>query len=453
MTTVFMKSNSSNPGASNLQTPSEDETALFDMLAPRKKLARNTYRIATSHGFLNVVDQAFVSVTSFATMILVGRIGGDVELGHYAVGFIYLWLLLSVPNALVWIPFTVRIPRLKDPAKSRLERSVAWHMIAFLFVSLPVTATIAYRADPHNHAFVLCMNVFVIGMALREHSRRILMAEKKMIGLLFVDIPTCVVQLASIGLLSWLGMGQATWILLSNGLVALIPGCFLMILSQCYKHAWHSSKLDLIRNWEIGKWLAGSAVVNASSEALVRFAIVIAMDISALGRFTAAYSLPMMANPLIIALSNFLRVTSAHEAVEDIPAKLRPRFLRWQLVFVLIGVVVFGGIAIFGGLASSFVYGERFRGLGGAISSICSGLAISLISIPSEVYLASHGRTKTLLVASVARLVGVISIAAPLIYLFGLVGAGFTITLGYSIALMIQLLQTRKIFAKRNGGR
>ena len=59
-------------------------------------------RLFLSRGILSILDQGMVSVTSFVTLVLIGRWGGDEQLGIYSIVFTLLWLAASMPNALIW---------------------------------------------------------------------------------------------------------------------------------------------------------------------------------------------------------------------------------------------------------------------------------------------------------------------------------------------------------------
>jgi len=393
-------------------------------------------------GALSILDQGIVSVTSFATLVLIGRLGGDEQLGIYAIVFTLLWLAASIPNALVWTPFTVRMPRLKAEEQVLLQSSIACHTTVFcLLMSGPTLLMLAWMA-PLTPWLGFSSWVYVAGMTLREHLRRVRMVHLDMTGLLILDACICSIQIISFAVLYYSDGVDAISVMLSHGLIAGLPVVATFLNTGAYRVGVYKAISDWKIHWESGRWLAGAALINAASEAFVRFAFASMLGMQGLGRFTAAFSLPMVANPLVISLSNFLRVDMARDAATDSIKQQRTSFWKNQVLCTALGILLFGTIAAVGGLGAQITYGAKFDGLNLPILAICVGLAVSMMCIPSEIALTSAGQTKTLILASIARFTAVLLVAWPAIHYLGLIGGGITITAGFGIVLVIQLKDT-----------
>jgi O-antigen/teichoic acid export membrane protein len=390
-------------------------------------------------GTLSILDQGIVSVTSFVTLVLIGRLGGDEQLGIYALAFTLLWLAASIPNALIWTPFTVRMPRLKAEEQKLLQSSIAYHTTVYcLLMIVPTLLTLAWMV-PFTPWLGFSSWVFVAGMTLREHLRRVRMVHLDMTGLLVFDAWVCSTQIISFAVLYYCGGVSAFSVMLSHGLIAGLPVTGIFLNIGAYRVGVAKAISDWQIHWESGRWLAGAALINAASEAFVRFAIASILGMQGLGRFTAAFSLPMVANPLVISLSNFLRVDMARDAVSDSPQQLQQSFWKNQVLCTALGLLLFGTIAALGGLGAQVTFGEKFDGLARPILAICAGLAVSMMCIPGEIALTSAGQTKTLLGAAIARFLVVMVVAWPAIHYLSLIGGGVAITAGFAIVLLIQL--------------
>ena len=406
-------------------------------------------RLFLRRGILSILDQGMVSVTSFVTLVLIGRWGGDEQLGIYSIVFTLLWLAASMPNALIWAPFTVRMPKLKVDEQKRLESSIAWHTTVFcIFMFGPTLLTLAWMTNL-TPWLGLSSFVYVAGMTLREHQRRVRMVHLDMAGLLLLDASVCFFQVASFALFYYWGGVNAISVMLSHGLLAGLPVIAIFLRTGAHRIGISWAWSDWLTHWQSGRWLAGAALVNAASEAFVRLAIASVLGMQGLGQFTAAFSLPMVANPLVISLSNVLRVNMARDAINDSGKQWKQSFWKNQVGCAVLALLLFGMIAGLGGFGAPITFGTKFDGLAIPILTICVGLAISMMCIPSEIALTSMGQTKILIWASIARFAVVLAIAWPAIHAFGIMGGGVVISVGFAIVLLIQLIATAQHFYGR----
>ena len=101
-----------------------------------------------------VCDQAVVSLASFLTTVIVGRICGREELGIYVLGTTTFWLLAGIPNALAWTPYTSRAARMSPRRRARYNGSVTIHMailtvaIVGVFLARRPAAAVVVRPRP-----------------------------------------------------------------------------------------------------------------------------------------------------------------------------------------------------------------------------------------------------------------------------------------------------------------
>src|SRR6188768_34111 len=81
-----------------------------------------------------VCDQAVVSLSSFVSTVIVGRVCGREELGIYVLATTMFWLLAGIPNALTWTPFTSRAPRMSSGRRASYCGSITIHTVLLMLL-------------------------------------------------------------------------------------------------------------------------------------------------------------------------------------------------------------------------------------------------------------------------------------------------------------------------------
>ncbi len=81
---------------------------------------------------LALLDQGAISLTSFATAVMLGRTAGPSELALYSLGLTLLLVLATVQDSLVSTPYTVYGARLSaaDRAAYAGRTLVVWSLLA-----------------------------------------------------------------------------------------------------------------------------------------------------------------------------------------------------------------------------------------------------------------------------------------------------------------------------------
>ncbi|MEQ1830927.1 MAG: hypothetical protein ABL921_33580, partial [Pirellula sp.] len=183
---------------------------------------------------------------------------------------------------------------------------------------------------------------------------------------------------------------------------------------------------------------------QAECDSIIRYSVFAMMGASELGRFSAAFSLPYVVNPLVLTLTNWQRVSMAHKAASDAKGNLGAYTMSLVGYVALAGVVVFGMIALIGEQAGYLLYG--FTGLGATIVSICIGLAVWTVVSSVEVALSTLGQVRAILYSNLLRMICMLLTVGPLIHWFGLVGAGISVSIGYVAAFAIQFSQLMRVY-------
>jgi len=396
------------------------------------------YRLISANPTLILLDQGVVSLASFASMAILGRSCGSEELGIYGIAFTMLWLLTSFSNSVIWIPFTMKVPMIKGHRRQRLQGSVLVHVACFLIlIILPAACLTLYLGD---RAFynLIAFYVFFAGMILREHARRVSMALHQFKRLLLIDVPSSVLQVIALLMVSWSDHLSARVTMVCIGIISGIAFLISHLFDDAKMPSRKRAYLDFRRCWDLGKWLVGVSITGAFSELVIRFMIISLLGLSAQGRFTASFSLPNFANPVVITYTNYLRITMASRFATGGKRSVFLLLFRSVPVFLMISIGLFGAIAFFGEWAAAAVFGMQFADLGHLIAWNCLSALVSAMTLPLEAALLSLGRGKDLFLSSVGRIACTLCLGIPLIYGFELPGASILAAIGFLAVAIIQ---------------
>ncbi|MCG8450764.1 MAG: lipopolysaccharide biosynthesis protein [Pirellulales bacterium] len=379
-----------------------------------------------------LVDQMVVSVTSFIASACVGRVCGSSELGIYSLAVIIFWLVAGIPNALVWMPYTSRAPRMNVARRRFYLGSVTAHLVlvaALVSLALLMIGFVPWPGLAQSRWFLpMCAALapFSVLMMLREHLRRILLAHMNTSGLLLVDIPIATCQLSVLALLVWSQRLSAVTALLGMA----VGGTWALLWM-----AWHHDRFRFERhrvqvhwgyNFQFGKWLLVVSIAWLLGDASYRWLVGSIHGLSALGQYAAAVTTVMFFNPILLTVQNLSRSLLANGLAQG------GRQALWQMAvkgtrLITVGFgILFLALAVFGGRLVTLFFREEFSGLGDVVAALCLGTYLYVLSIPVEAALASLQEGRALLVTSLIRLGLILLAGVPLIVVYGPLGVGLT---------------------------
>ncbi len=418
------------------------ETALDDVQLSRfSELLERLRRSVCTWGF---VDQAIVSIASFAAAAIVGRSCGTIELGIYSLAVKIFWLAAGIPNALVWMPYTARAPRLPTERRRYFLGSATSHMallaavlcLALLLVGIAPLAGLSEK----TWLLPMCLALvpFSLLMMLKEHLRRVLLAGMETSSLLRVDVPIAASQLLILGLLAWTDQLSAT-----TALLGVAIGCTWAVVWT----AMHRDRFRLERrrvqshwshNFQFGRWLLVVSVAWLVGEASYYWLVEGFHGLTAMGQFSAAMITVTFFNPILLTVQNLARSILSNGYAEGGEEVLWCKTLRGTRLIGLSFGVMFTLLALGGGTLVHFVFGEKFAGLGPIVASLCLGMFFHVFCSPVEAALTALKDGRTMLIASLLRLGMILTAGVPLIALYGPIGVGFAMAAGAFTAFAYQ---------------
>lgn len=382
------------------------------------------------------VDQGVVSIASFAAAAIVGRVCGSVELGIYSLAVKIFWLAAGIPNALVWMPYTSRAPRMNHERQKFFLGSATIHTamiaVAISLVLLAVGFVPLPGLSDKSWLLPMCIALvpFSMLMMLKEHLRRMLLAHMQTSALLRVDVPIVVFQLLILGGLALTGQLSAT-----TALMGMALGCSWAVLwvglhRERFRVQGRRVAAHWGHNFQFGKWLLVVSIAWLLGDASYYWLVEEFHGLTVMGQFSAAAITVMLFNPILLTVQNLARSILSNSYAVGGQAALWEKAVqgtRW----IAIGFgVLFLGLALCGGRLVGLFFGSEFVGLEWTVASLCLGMYLHVACSPVEAALTALQDGRAMLVASLLRLGMILAAGVPLIAMYGPIGVGLAMACG-----------------------
>jgi len=407
--------------------------------APRRSLhfARGSWVVA---------DQAIVSLASFLAAAIVGRVSGREELGVYGLAVSIFWLAAGIPNSLVWTPYTARAAKMPPARRVAYSGSVTWHA---LLIALAISATllvIGLASLPLQGSATwfapMCVALvpFVVFMILREHVRRMNLANLQPRELLAIDVPFACLQIGLLLILAHCGRLSAVTALLASAAASSVAiGWLIVHRAELRFHA-PIARVHWNYNQRFGGWVLLVSLAWLIGDTSYRWLVGSLRGIEALGEFTAAQSIVLAINPFLLSIGNLSRATAADTIARGGFSDLRRLAIRGTLMMAIVAGSGLACLAVLGGPAVRLIFGPEYGGQSSVVAALCLGMFAHSLLIPVDAVLTAMQRGRAMLVAASARMVMIVISGVPLIWWFGAVGVGYSIAIGCAAAAIVQWL-------------
>jgi O-antigen/teichoic acid export membrane protein len=394
-----------------------------------------------------LLDQAIVSATSFATTVVVGRVGGPEELAIYALAATLLVLAGNVHEALVSQPYTVYLHRM--PAASRatflgsafastlgLAAAVALGVAAFGLL-LPTETTPAGLSS-----MLIALTAVAPCWLLREFARKSAIAHLAFASALRLDVAVAVVH---VGTLAWLAVthrlsGLSALVAVAAGPVA---GATWWLLASRHQLRWRPRRAfsDWRRNWRLGRWiLANRVAVHFNSDIAVTWLLAFLSGPGAVGILTGCLTLVALSNPITIGVGLCLTPRIAQIAAKGGDRAAREAVRQWTLgLAVVLGTFV-TALTLLAGPLMTLMYGREFAGHDTTVVVLAIAVALSAVGMAAGAGLLARERADLNLASSVAGALTLVAAAPALIGLWNAFGAGLALCAGSAMQTGARLL-------------
>ena len=400
-------------------------------------------------GVWAVGDRLIVAGTNFLTLVIVGRAAGVEALGVFALA----WTVLLTANALgesfVTSPFTVFANR----PRAALGRARYAGTALLLHLALAGLATAlccavalvltAREAPALMHDAAWCLAVALPASALREFARRFLFARFAAWRALVLDAAAALLQLAAI-LALWAGaaLTPATALLaiaLGTGLPAL---AWLVAARRAFRPPLAGGvRREARRHLVFARWLAGAQLSDLAVTHGVAWWVAAFAGTAATGLFSAANSLVLVINPLMLGVGSVLLPRTALAQHRQGPHEVAR--IVWKVTLWLAGAagLVCLLVALLGGWLIEMLYGiEATATVAATVALLALAGFAGATAFAVDNGLMVVGRQDANFVASLVGLVATFAGAAVLLPPLGLVGAALAVALGTGVNALWQIV-------------
>ena len=391
-----------------------------------------------------VADQAVVSLASFVSTVIVGRVCGREQLGIFVLATTTFWLLAGIPNSLTWTPFTSRAPRMPLARRASYRGSITTHtailtaILCSLFLVAGVVPSTWFGEGRWFSTMCLALVPFVAMMMLREHVRRICMSEVAARDMILLDAPIAVVQLGAL-----LGLAQLNRLTADSALIGIAAACLICVVWLESRR----SQFDFCRrrtavhwnyNLQFGGWLLAHSIAWLLVDSLYRWIVGWDYGLDGLGRFSSAQAIVLVFNPLLLTATNFGRALSANRLATGGIQDLRRFTIQATLLLSLVAGIAFLALAAVGGQLVELIFGDQYTGVGGIVATLCLGMTVRAAGVPIDSSLVALRQGRVIFVSMLAQLAVVVLAGIPIIAQYGAVGVGYTMALAYAASGIIQ---------------
>ena len=350
--------------------------------------------------FVTVTDQGVVSVTNFASSVIVGRACSKGELGLYMLGFSIVLFATNMQTALISSAHIIYSPRMHGRDRKQYTGSTFIHQVTYAAVAVVGLAVAGLLlplaggdwADLSPIVWTLtCLVPFIL---LREYARQVCFAAMRAPVALALDTFVAVVQICGLLLLARSG------VLLAHRAFALLgAGCaaaslvWLLTMRTNLVLRLGAAASDFGRNWGFSKWLVACNMVYLGSNMAYPWLLVYYHGKEANGVLGACTLALVLANPFMLGMHNFLGPKIAHALAEGGVARLQQVTWRATVFFAVTMGSFCLAMAVGGGWLVALVYSKEYAGNGLLVAVLALGQLPVALTLPTNSALSALERS------------------------------------------------------------
>ena len=391
----------------------------------------------TRRSGLSLLDQIVNSGTSFATSVIIGRLGSRVgqrkeELGIYFLGLSLLLFARGLQSEVILSSYTIFLHRRRGPSLESYGGSkLVHHLVVSALFSISLLVCAIWGASTTGFGEVVWI---LAGAApfllLREYLRQISFAHLRLNAALILDSSVSVLQLGGLLVLAWFQALTASTAFVVMGLSCALA-CFGWLLGarQPLRLVPGHVVSDWRDDWPYARWTLASYLVGCTTPFLMPWLILRAHGVVATGALAAASQLANVTSLYVLGVTNVLLPQAATALTRDGLTGLHAVLRRSALL--VIGPLAPFCLLVFltGDLPIVFVYGPAFVGTGVVLALLTTAVLINGLGSVAGNGLCAMERPHSNLLADICVLVVTVTLAMWLLPSLGVTGAAVA-TLG-----------------------
>jgi O-antigen/teichoic acid export membrane protein len=397
-------------------------------------------------GFFALCDQGIVSLTNFATGVIIGRVCGRAELGVYALAWTLMTLATEFSATLTTTPYTVFSPQLDQDQRSLYLGSTLVHqsVVSMIFaLATAAGAVLGSRQGWLSHSLsgvittTACVIVFI---GLREFVRRVSFAELKVGLALLVDVIACLAQAGGVLLLlhfgaltvsrvyTLLGISSA---LVAGGWLALHWGKFRLDARHCAQ--------DIKQKWRFAKWVLGSVLLWTFAMYLYPWLLAAFHGTSVTGTWAACCAIVALGNPVLLGFGNYVGPQIHNIYAASGTAAMQRSVYRFSLLFTALLLPVVLVLTCCGDRIVTDVYGKAYAGNGAVTILLALNLLVSSLTYPYSRGLFSLGCAKVDMLVNIVAVALLFTVGIAAVKSYAALGAAATLFVSSSTTAVIRI--------------
>lgn len=397
-------------------------------------------------GAIGLADQAIVSGSRFVATILLGRTCGADQLGEYGLGFTFVVLVACVQNALVTLPYTVFAPGKKQRRSQFYAGSVFLQFVVLALLASLALGIVSFTRMSYLGASDLARVFSSIALVtpailLWEFSRRFGFARLNAGSVLLLDLGAAVMFIGSLVGLAFLDhMSAANAYLVMGAAYGLVSAIWLLRDTRRFRFSLRLARRELKPHWRFGRWVFASETALMARSYVVPWMVAIWLDATATGIFVAYATIVVLANPVLIGLSNVLAPDLASTYAIKGMAEVR-RFVFKTTTVVGAAMLLFTFfLMVIGERLITVTYGSAFSGYHACVLILAFGIFAEAAGMPSYTGLWSIGRPNLCFLACIAGLAVTVTLTALMTPWHGITGAAIGYSSGKLVSAVLQVI-------------
>ena len=382
-----------------------------------------------------------MSVGMFMVGVFLARAVSKEEYGIYVLGWSFVSIAMGIHRAMVVLPFTVYSPKLSDLERDTYQGSGIAHTViigGIFIVALLLWAMWPADNVGQSHARLAntlpLIGLLIIPLLMREYMRSALFARLE-----FVDGARINTLASTLLVLSIVTVYLSDMLILETAYACLFITSFiaataLLIKNQSVIPTMGRVWSDVVRNFQLGRWLLVNAVAFAVLSQAYVWLLLYLKDAAAVAAFGACMALSVLLGPFLRAVNTLILPKMAHSNDPRLGSSDLPRLLRISLLCIAIPYLIW---LVIGGFFAEeimiFFYSGKYTGYGTLVVLLILKTTIDSLATPATSALQTLERPDVTTVSLVLGAAVALLLGYVLTRSMGLVGVGITACVAASV--------------------
>ena len=431
------------PHASS-SVPSEHHESNSSEHRPPSSAADSSIQRKVQHGILALVDQAFVSLNTFVTMIFVAQLCLQSEFNRYALAWSVFAIFRVIQERALAAPYVVFAHERDRDGPTFLGSSLV-HQCCFSLLSSILLALLAVGVaiDGRMEGMASCLFWFAIAtpfLLLRDHLRAVSCTHFRYGVAASLSASAFLLQTGMILAAYGVQVLRVEIVIAAMGLASLLP-CLVWLLARPhpYRVYWTQVTRDWLTVSRYSRWLVAARCFPSAASGLLPWIVLWQINENASGILVGCLTFANLSMMFILGANNFFQPRAVQALHSEGKRALCRILLESIVVFAVVLSSLCGFYFLFGEWLLEWIYGEGFTGYGNVVSLLGVNVLIVGFSMVAGNGMAALGKPKGLFWGEVAYAIVTLLMALLLTAPYGLIGTAIALCCGSLAATFVSL--------------